>query len=217
MSATPDNGDWGDEQNHQKLDLFLKPAQTVSIYTAMSVPAKGKVVKLMVRPRNEEGARVLRYGLTDKVTPLQPPFADPAHPSGATALQTIPAQAGISYPMANLCVSVEKLETTAAALQDDAPPEGGFFLVTTLVIRNATATDQHVLADTIQPVLTSTDGAELKYQDMLTAGGKDRFIQFLRPFAEARMRIYFAVPQGATPRSLTIKEGDSRTYQWDAK
>ncbi len=79
------------------LDEFntrLKPAQKVAMQTAIIVPAKGPIPKLMVQHR--DGGAVLRYNLKDAVKGLDKPFAGE---TSADALPEVPAVPDTYYPM----------------------------------------------------------------------------------------------------------------------
>lgn len=210
-------GAWGDEQSHANVDLNLKPAQTVSAYAVIRVPAKGPIVKLMVQPNTDNDGPLLRYMFTDQIKPLQAPFADPADATGYTALTTVPAQLGTPYPLTSFDMTIEKIKTVTTAVQDDAPPDGGAFLVATVLFKNMAPTESFLRYDQFLPVLTSTDGAELKYEGMVLATAKQSVEQNIKPGAQMRVRLYFTVPQGATPKTLDLRDSDSRTYEWEVK
>ena len=209
-------GEWGDPGNKSSVARSLKPAQTVELYTVIVVPAAGRVPKLIVQAP-EDNTPVLRYDLRDKVTGLQPPVADPQDDSGATALEEVPAQIGTAYPCENFGVTVEQVAYSTAAFEDQAPGEGERFLVATLLMKNDSPAEVFVRWDLLAPVLTSTDGNELAYKGMLAAGGTQSFAQAVKGGAEARVRLFFVVPKDATPKTLAIKEGDSRAYVYEVK
>jgi len=205
--------DWADEENQGSVALSLKPAQKVAVYTVIEVPAKGPIPKLMVLPQPEDNGPVLRYDLRDKVTPLQPPVADPADETGVTALEKVPATLGSVCHLANFDVTVEKLGYTTDAMKGNAPEDEGRYLVATVLMTNKAPSENYVRWDVIAPVLTGADGEELTYNDMLTATGDRPFSQNVEGGQEVRVRLYFTVPKGVTAKALAIKEGESRTYQ----
>ena len=209
--------DWGDQGNKTKVEMSLKPAQTVELYTVVLVPAAGRVPKLIVQVPGDAAAPVLRYDLRDKVTGLQAPVADPQDDSGATALEEVPAQIGTANPCANFDVTVEKFEYSTAAVDGDAPGEGERYLVATLLMKNESPSDTFMRYDTLVPVLTSADGNQLTYKGMLAAGGTQAFEQNVKAGAAVRVRIYFTVPKDAAPKTLSIKEGESRAYVYEVK
>lgn len=207
---------WGDQQTQGSCDMMLKPAQKVDVYSVIRVPAKGEVPKLMVLPGGNDGP-VVRFDLRGKVTPLKSPIADPSDPTGSTALETVPAVPGDAYPIGNFDITVEKSDYATGALDGKTPAKGGRFLVVSLRMKNAAPTERLLRHDMIRPELTSTDGELLKYKGMLF-GTSDRSIAQQTPGGqEMAVRIYFDVPKGATPKTLTIKSNDSRTFEYEVK
>jgi len=207
---------WGDERNHSEVNMMLKPAQTVDAYTCFRVPAKGIIPKLMILPPVESDG-ILRYDLTNsknKVSPLKAPFADPSDSSGYTALETVQGSMNVMYPYNNFAISVEKFEYTTNKMdKEEAPEEGTRYLVVTLLTKNAAPDNNLLRWDTITPVLTSTDGEELEYNNMLLATANRPMAKEVKNGEENRVRIYFTVPKDVTPKILTIKEGDDyRSY-----
>jgi len=210
--------DWGHAVDSKSFAMSMKPAQTTEVYTAIKVPAKGIIPKLMVLPGGDNGP-VLRYDLTDpanKVAPLKAPIADPADPSGYTALETVAGVIGTAYSYANLDITVEKTEY-AAQITDETPEDGDRYFVATLLLKNESPSDQYVRGDFISPVLTSADGEELSYKDMLLTTANRSFAQSIKVKAEMRVRIYFAVHKDSAAKTLALKEGESRTYQFDVQ
>ena len=220
--------DWGDETasatgsrpSHNKVDMNLKPAQTIDVYTVVKVPAKGIIPKLMVLPGEDNGP-ILRYDLTkpeNKVTPLKPPVADPSDPSGYTALETVPAALNAVCSGDCFDVTVQKFDYTTGKLDKEDPPEEGTrYLVATLLVKNDTPEKNQLRWDMLGPGLTSTDGGERNYEGMLLATADRSFDRNLNPGEEVTVRIYFTVPKDVTPKTLTLKEDNSRTYVFNVQ
>lgn len=202
---------WGVEETGMSLNTQLFPAQTVKAYTVISVPAKGVIPKLIVQP-NDNGP-LLRFDLRDKVAGLPAPIADPEDRSGATARGSVPGVFNTSYPYEHFTVSVEKYEYTADALGREAPHAGERYLVFTLLVKNMAPTEQLLRADTFEATLTSTDEEELpRVNTMLFATTNRPIAQMSQPGQEMRVRVFFTVPQGVTPKTLALQEGESRKY-----
>ena len=209
---------WGNPENHQIIDLMLKPAQKIEAYAFITVPAKGVVPKLMVQSNLDNDGPVLRYDLHGKVTPLPAPIADPADTTGATALTEVPAQLNTAYSYEKFDITVEKFAYTTDKLDADAPENDGRFLVVTLLFKNKAPTPTLLRNDQFTPGLTSTDGEELKYSQSLLFATTNRAIeQDLKPGQEMRARIYFAVPKGVTGKTFTLKENNSRMFLFAVK
>jgi hypothetical protein len=217
------NNDWGDadDPQHGKVAMNLKPTQTVNVVMPIVVPADGIVPKLMVLPASEGDGPVLRYDLKNnpknKVTPLTAPIADPADTTGYTALEIVPGVVGTSYPYEKFDITVEKIEYTTEKINDTELDEGAKFMLVTLLMKNAAPSESFLRYDYVGPVVSSTDGEEYKYNDMLFATANRSFAQNIKPNAEIRVRMCFTVPSGSTPKSLSLKEGESRTYQFEVK
>lgn len=206
----------GDEKTHGDLNMRLKPAQRIEAYACIVVPASGVIPKLMVLPGTANDGPVVRYDLRDQVTPLPAPIADPADPSGATALETVPAQLGTPCSLRNFDVTVEGFEMVTGALDRAAPPEGASYCVATLLCKNKTAIDAVLRFDTFISILTDTGGQQLKRSnDLLGATANVAFNQKVRPDEEVRVRTYFTVPKDDAAKGFSIQEGDSRTYQFE--
>lgn len=203
---------WGDKESRNELALTLKPAQTVAAYCAFYVPAAGDVPKLIVQA--EEGAPVLRYDLRGKVAPLTAPFADPNDPKGLSAREVVPAQMGTAYPYNWYDVTVEKLDYAPGPLGDREVDEGRQFVVATIVLKNAAPVKGFTRWDAITPTLTTADGEEGRYQAMLFANTNRDFGQDLGAGKEIRLRLLFDLPADIKASTLTIKEGESRTYEY---
>ena len=206
----------GDEQTQGELNIHLKPAQRIEAYACIVVPAKGVIPKLMVLPQLDSDGPILRYDLRDQVTALPTPIADPADPSGATALEIVPAQLNAPCSLRNFDVTVESVETVTTALDAAAPPNGGSYFVVTLSCKNKTANDMMLRFDTFTPTLTDANGQQLKLgRQLLAATANSAFNQHVASGAEARVRLYFTVPKDAKLKSLAIREATSRTYEYD--
>lgn len=206
----------GDEQTQDDLNIHLKPAQRIEAYTCIVVPAQGVVPKLMVRSPLDNDGPVLRYDLREQVSPLPAPIADPADPSGATALQVVPAQFNTPYPLRYFETKVEKYETVTTALDAAAPKNSDSYFVVTLSCKNQAANEMTLRSDTLTPTLTDADGQQLKLgHQLLGATANTAFNQRVANGAEVRVRFYFTVPRDVKPKALRIREANSRTYEYD--
>ncbi len=219
MNINRESTNWGDVLTQNGVAVSLKPAQKIEAYTAFIVPAKGVVPKLMVMPPTENDGGVLRYDLRGKVTGLKEPFADPADPAGATARETVPMKLNTACPLDTLNLTVEKFAySTEVPTDADELEEGARYAVFTVLLKNITPDDLYVRWDSLMPMLTSTDGEELHYQQMTFATSARAFAQTIKPGAEARVRLFILVPAEVTPKTLTIRETEeSRAYEFEVK
>jgi len=206
---------WGDAENHTYVALDLKPKQKLECYAAIIVPAKGVIPKLMIMPWKEGDGPILRYDLRDKVTALPAPIADPADPTGATALENVPGELGKTYPYATFEVAVEQFSYLDTKLGDTTPPTGGRLLIANLRVKNIAPVDSLLRYDMFRPVVTDADGAEVRYRGMLFATSEAKVAQLAKPGSEMRVRICFSVEKGSTPVKLSINEGaKTRNYEY---
>ena len=208
---------WGDAQSRNPVAISLKPAQKIDAYTVIAVPAKGTVPKLMVLPGYEGNGPILRYDLRGKIAGLKAPIADPADPTGATALETVSGTVGDAYPYASFDITVEGFSYSTTPLPEDDLEEGERYLFVTVLMNNKAGIDTYTRWDTVDPVVTDADGAELRYNNMLLATANRSFSQNLKKDQEMRLRLCIKVPAGSTPAMLALKEGESRTYEFAIK
>jgi len=198
-------GDILNEQTGESVDASLLPDQTIDAYTVVKMPARGPALTLLVRAA--DGAP-LEFSLGDAVTPLQPPVADPADATGATALTEVPAEMGLAYSLGNFAVTVDKAEYTADAIQGQPPQEGARFLVFTLRLKNQTPDDQPLSWGTFTFSLRGPQGDEIPWNEQLLAAERHQEIDIMAaPGKETTVRVYFEVPSQMQPQSLFVREG----------
>ena len=208
---------WGDAESHNQAALTLKPAQKIDVYTVIIVPAKGTVPKLMILPPGDNDGPILRYDLRGKIAGLPAPIADPADATGATALETVPAAVGAAYPYANFDITVEGFSYSDKPIADEELEEGQRYLFVTLLMKNKAAAESFLRWDTVTPLVTDGDGAELNYKNMFFATGNREISQNVKAGQEMRVRLCVEVPAGSTPTKLALKEEESRTYEFEIK
>jgi hypothetical protein len=206
---------WGDALTRGELEMNLKPSQRIEAYTVIAVPAKGPIPKLMVMPRIDNDGPILRYDLRDQVQPLQAPVADPADPSGVTALETVPAPLNTPCSLGDFDVTVEKCAFVTTALDGDAPADGDRYFVVTLLCKNKSGDDKLLRSDTFKASLLDADAQGIEIAEMLGGTGNRRYEQQVKPDSETRVRIYFVVPKDVVPQKLSLQEQSSRTYEFD--
>jgi len=207
---------WADEENRKAVSLTLKPAQKLDVYAVFAVPAKGPVPKLMVLPGDNNGP-ILRYDLHDKVTALPAPFADAADPTGATALTTVPAKMNVVYPFETWSASVDGFTTTTDAILEHKLDPGDKYMLVNMTVKNMNTFDIPLRYDTFAASLTSTRWRKLAYHSLLFASSYREVGQKVPSGEVLHVRLYFTVPKGVTAKTLTLKQGDSRSYVIDVK
>ncbi len=205
------------EGTFERYNVDLKPAQKVDLVAAWAVPAAGVMPKLIVE--RERGTPVLRYDLRGKVRALPAPFADPADPSGATALEEVPARAGTYYPLRIFDMKLESVSFSNEPIGKRAPAEGKRYLVATLAIKNAcgpTAREASFDYSSFKFVLKDAEGEKKEFDGYLIKVARDEHASGkLKPGEESRFRIYFELPQDVAAQTLYAAERGSRVYAFD--
>lgn len=202
-------GAWGDEETRGNLQMQLKPAQKIAAYVALTVPAKGVIPKLMVLPG--DGGSVLRYDLREKVALLRAPIADPA--DGATAREAVPAEFKTTYPLGEFIFTLEKFDYSTNPILGEAPEDGTRYMVFTMLMKNVAPSEQLLRFDSFSATLTSTDGEDFPFRGSVTFATADRKVeQNIKAGTEMRIRFNLTIPEGITPRTLSLQRGDGRMY-----
>jgi hypothetical protein len=202
--------DTGNVATHATLDQNLLPGQKVEAYTAVLIPAKGTAPKLLM---SWGGSRIARFYLADQLGHLPAPFADPADPSGASALAEVPAEAGKYYSMLNMDAQLVSTAWTTDTLAGNECPEGKRYFVATLRLKNQSPGKITCDYSRFKTRLFTSDGDRVEYNEtLLKATGDDQVNRDLDPGEEYTVRIFFAVAKDVDAKTLLFSEGDSRVY-----
>lgn len=186
----------------KNLSIDLKPAQRIDCETAILVPAKGMVPKLMVA--HESGGGVLRYDLHDAIKGLQKPYSA----DGVNADASIPGEAGTFYSLWDWDVKYQNVETGEKAFGHWTIDDNKSFVFARLAIKKAVAGNS--LAR-INAELISEDGD--RYPDSGLKKGSLEEGHSLRgeQGQEMNTRMAFSVPKGVKIVKLRVWEGQN-TY-----
>jgi len=204
----------GDSGSRKSLNIQLKPAQKIDVYTVIKVPAKGVIPKLIVQ--HHSGGDVLRYDLRGQVKALAAPFADPTDKNGATARTEVTAEAGTFYPMLGFDVKLVKTEYSAGPLGEWEAEEGQRFFIATLTIKNAASSEAHYDFGNFAPTLVASDDEKVEWNSVLLKTARNEAASGdLKPGAEYTARIFFSLPKDVTAKTLTFSEPESRVYIFD--
>jgi len=194
------------EQTGESVDASLLPNQTIDCYTLVVLPSRGPAVRLLVRGEDGEPLDIL---LENRVTALAPPVADPADPTGATALTEVPAVMGVAYSLGNFVATVDRAQYASGAIADQTPQEGARFLVCTLRLKNQTLADQELYRGAFAFSLRGPQGDEVAWNEELLAAERDDPLDIeVTPGKETTVRVYFEVPAGMQPQALFVREGE---------
>ena len=214
-------GNIGAEQSGLAVDVQMKPAQKMDVYTAVLVPAAGPMPKVIFKSGDD---RVVRY-YPDQVVkgknvcpvkPLAAPFADPKDASGATALAHVPATLGVSYPMGETDVKVDSFAFSEKTINDTELDSNEHFLIITMTAKNAAQGKPVLRFDTYDAKAIDSDGIAVEHRGDLLALSRDASIDMnLEPGQEMRFRMYMKVPKDAALRTFSLYRDDSRAYDYD--
>ena len=184
----------------EDFEINLKPAQRVEAETAILVPAKGPVPKLMVA--HQSGGGVVRYDLRGLVTPLRKPLST----NGVDAPPSVPGEAGVAYPLLKADVTVGSTAFKAGAFGDLSEREGSVFMTTRLTL---VARTPDRLAFQIHGEAVDADGERHKSIDLQKASVEAESGGIGEPGEPLECRMLFFVPKGARITKVRIWEGDN--------
>jgi hypothetical protein len=204
----------GQSQTRQSLAMELKPAQKVSGYTAIVVPAKGVVPKLIVTPSS--GGGVLRYDLRQAVKGLPAPFTSADDATGATVATEVKATTGQAWPLGTFDAELVSTAYTNGPLGEYEAEEGKRFFVATVKLRNGSTSNALYNWSTVEPTLVASDGEKAEWNQVFLKTTRNEGADGeLKPGEEYTGRYFFQLPSDVSAKSFSIKEGESRTYTFD--
>jgi hypothetical protein len=205
----------GRQGTSEQVNLQLKPAQKLDIFTAVTVPAAGQVPKLIIQ--RGDGNPVLRYDLRGKVKQLVAPFVDPADATGATARPEVTAKLATFYPLMLFDVRMDATAFTPGPLEGQEAEEGKRFLTATVTLKNLHVVAIEYAGGTFQANLTLASGEKVESNGMLLRPNRDEATNgTLKPGETVTVRLYFLIPTSDAPKTLRLQETDqSRTYAFD--
>ena len=208
----------GVETDKSKLSTNLKPGQKVECYSAVLLPNEAKPAKIIVRG-NEPEKGVLRYYKEKfKISPMQPPYADPKDPTGATALASIPGQIGTFYTLKYLAYRVDSLAYAGKVKDDTEPEENKRYFVATVTLKNIGVNPWNVGWGEHggSKIVTDQDEDLKDYEYLLPKAGRTSDYMELAPDKERIVRFCFPISNDSTAKTLVLCCGDdSRTLTLD--
>lgn len=201
------------ESTSERCNMDLKPAQKTKVYTVIAVPAKGEIPKLMFQSSDK---LVLRYDIRGKATKLPAPIADPADPTGATALERVPAQMGVYYPIRELHGKIDSAEFSTEPFQDKAPKKGYRYLIIKGTAKNNLVDKRSFTWSTFKPKVVDADGGVIRWGEETYYGSRDEKIRGdIEPGQELRFRWVLDVPENVQLQDVSVVEGSGRAYVYD--
>lgn len=198
----------GVEGKGNPAEITLKPAQKADLYTALFVPAKGQVPKLIVLPP-EDDAPVVRYDLRGKVKPLAAPFADPEDKTGSTPLSEVQGKMGAWLPVGRYDVRFDKAEYSTAPMAGEELPEGSRCLLVYLMLKNKTRVEQGVGWSVLGISVGLGDAGEATWNEQLYLANSWRPVDVtLKPEQELAVRYAFVLPSDVSAQTVRLWEED---------
>lgn len=206
----------GMEKDSSTCSMTFKPAQKVEVYGVMRVPAKGEMPKLIIKSNDDN--LVLRYDLRGKVKGLTAPYADPADSAGATALATIAAKSGTTYPVGMFDFKFDSAEYNSASTMGEATlDEGERFFVAKFSLKNVDTKDAYFRWDSFATKLVDSDGVEVATAYDVYQASKDRsYGANTKPGQELTLRYIFKVPNDTDLKTFSVAWPENgRIYEFD--
>lgn len=207
-------GDIGDEATKGSGSQRLKPGQKLKVYAIIKVPAAGEIPKVIFKSSDN---LVIRYDLRGKAKGLQPPYADPADSTGATALAVVPAELGQWYPTGVFAIKVEETSVSEQSIGDAKVDKGGLLFVTKATVKNLNKAALPLRHDSFVVRLKDSDGADLNYRAHLTlrASSDTTLSTRIDPGQELTYRLVTKLTSNIPPAKLTLSgAANGRSFQF---
>ena len=210
--------DVGLEPTHETAEFDLKPGETKdNLYSVVITSAVGQDSALLIEAgRQGIEEEFLRCPLAGKVLPLPAPFANSSDRSGATALRSISASAGVFYPLALLNARLHSFSYTMHPLGGSVPDEGQRYFTAIFTVQNKSADKHGISGMNFAPVLRDTSGKSVEYNQTLLQPAADVSGDVvLNAGAEVSVRFFWSLPIAGRVQTLSLTEGLSRSYVFD--
>ncbi|HEX8463628.1 MAG TPA: hypothetical protein VF627_03335, partial [Abditibacterium sp.] len=204
------------EGTRNTVNLYLKPAQKIDVWTAVLVPARVALPTLIVASE-ESGLPVLRFDLRGKVKGLAAPYADPSDATGATVATQVPAKKGDFNPLGTFAARLENVAYTKEALNEETPEDGKRYLTAIFTLKNTSNSEQHYDWGIFVATLIDADGEKVEYnQNLLKANRDEKARSTLKPGEEAKVRFFFTLSEKTAGKTVLLREGEEgRTFAFE--
>lgn len=215
--------DYGRDITGKAIVPSLKPGQGYDdVYTSILVPAKGPLAKLILNNgRIGTADDVLRFNIgagKNVIAPLPPYVADPADPTGVTALADISGKVGAFYPMGTFDVRFDNFQFSDGPVDGNNVDDGKRFIIATATFKYlGTGDDAAIYPSLFTTQATNSDDDDIQFDGGMTAD-KDEDVpsdRRIRTNDTYTIRFYGQVSIGTKLKTFTISEGDSRRYVYD--
>ena len=206
------DSNWYEQGTMREIDVFLRPAQKMSLYTRIVLDSDVSLPKLIVDDCNNT---VWRFDLRGKIIPIPAPFADPSVADGSSALSFFPAQYGVYYP-GRTNFKLDRLEySTAPWFDGSTAPEGGRWMVLYFTVKNITKAPIEIYGLGGLSFLDQ-DGISSRISDWAYFASRDTsFSLELQVNQELQLRALIEVEKGIQPKKLRFAWHNSRTAEID--
>jgi hypothetical protein len=198
--------------------MRLKPGQKVECFGAVLLPNDAITAKIIVKGSQPETGVLRYYKEKFKISPMQAPYADPKDPTGATALDVIPAQIGTFYTLKYLAYRVDSLAYSPKVNDDTDPEENKRYFVATVTLKNIGVNPWSVGwgEHNGTKVITDQDEEVTSYEYLLPKAGRTSDYMELQPDKERTVRFCFQISNDSNAKTLILCCGDeSRTLTLD--
>ena len=189
----------------------LKPGQGYDdVVTCAVVPASGGTPKIILQyGRVGTADKVIRYTLGTSKNPVKAipaPYADPADPTGGTALTEIPAKIGIPYIAGVYDLTLLSAAYAPGPFGETTAEDGKQFLVVTVSVANKTWA-QNYFKDTLSPVLLTSDDEKTTTCSLFKGKRNEPWEgQQIEAGETATVRLLFQITKDTTAKTLKLSE-----------
>lgn len=191
---------------NEPLNVQLKPAQKITVQTAILVPAKGTVPKLIVQ--HESGGAVLRYDLREVLKPLEAPFAG----QGFDALQEVTPDPSTYVPGMLFDFKYMSNGFQERQLGPTTIPDTQVFFLPKFMVKKPTKMNAVMR---LNALAVTEDGDRYPATAIYKASVDEHASSYLEYGQENAVRMVIVVPKKAKIVAVRMWEsngGDSRLY-----
>ncbi|MCX6379279.1 MAG: hypothetical protein NT023_07340 [Armatimonadetes bacterium] len=227
-----------DSKGVEALSINLRPGQGMGqpalkdgLHVGFVVPAKARIVKVMVNQgRLGKSEEVLRYFIADAtkeeagevgdpknvIKPLADNVRDTSHPSGALALAEGKAKKGEYYSANTALLRFDKLEVSVEAKLDGNPPEEGkAFAIVTMTAKSDWGKEFplfDVTGDEDCYLLANDENDSFKPINYRKAKSDAVPEHTFKKGDEYVFRVFFSVPKDSKFKKLVFKGNNGRKW-----
>jgi len=198
------------ESTHAICRAYLKPAQKIMLYTAILVPAQGKIPRLVFQSLDKQ---VLRYDIQQKTAPLPDYVTGPRDFTKTSAQQLVLSKMGKYYPFGELHARIDSAVFSNGPFKNQTPKEGYRYLIVKGTAKNVLFKKHSFDWTTFKPALVGGKGIEIPWGEEVFYANKDQDIKTeINPNKELQFRWIFEIPDNQQVRSISVTEGSGRTF-----